>query len=157
MRHRRVSAVLAGAFAVLSASAVAGDDLADLKATHEQSLKAIVTNDVDQLFAIFHEEEVRFPRNAQLYTDSRGVDREELRKQIVAAAGTGDSHSITPVDLHYRVFGDTGVVWGYNIDIHKAKDGQGTVVKSQVTSIYSRTGGKWRRVCTHISAVPPAN
>jgi hypothetical protein len=49
MGHRRVSAVLAGAFAVLSASAVTGDDLADLKATHEQSLKAIVTNDVDQL------------------------------------------------------------------------------------------------------------
>jgi len=157
MRQRGVSVLVVALLAGLSKSTVVGDDLADLKAAHAQALKAIATSDANLWLAMFHEEQVRFDRGTQMFTDFKGMDREALRKGIADGAGGTESYAIKPVDVHYRVIGDTGIVWGHNVDLYKARNAPGTVQLSRFTAVYSRSGGKWRRVCTHVSAVPGAD
>jgi hypothetical protein len=56
--------------------------------------------------------------------------------------------------VRYHVIGDTGIVSGYDVDVYKMKGEPGTAHLSRVTAVYARVGGKWKRVCTHVSAVP---
>lgn len=156
MKARGISVLAVALLAGGGASAVA-DDLADLKAAHEKTLKAITTGDADGLLATFHEEQVRFDRGAQLATDYKGLSREAFRKSMAEGAASTEIYSITPVEVRYRVIGDTGIVWGYNVDVHKMKGEPGSARMSRMTAIYSRQGGQWKRVCTHVSEVPPAH
>jgi ketosteroid isomerase-like protein len=156
MGKARVTVVITGLLAVLWTSPVVGDDVADLKAAHAQALKALVTGDVDLWLASLHDEQVRFNRGSQQPTDYKGIDRATLRKEITAGYANMERYSITPVDLQYRVIGDTGLVWGHNVDSYKDKGSPGTVTISRITAVYARTDGKWLRVLTHISALPPA-
>lgn len=153
MRRARVSVVL-GLLAVLWTSPVVGDDLEDLKAAHARTMKALVTGDVDLWLASLHDEQVRFNRGSQQPTDLKGMDKATLRKEMKAGYANIERYTITPVDLRYRVIGDTGLVWGYHVDSYKDKESPGTVTISRITAVYARTGGKWLRVLTHISALP---
>ena len=157
MRRARVPFVIVGLLAVLWASPVVGDDLADLKAAHAQTMKALVTGDVDLWLASLHDEQVRFDRGSQQPTDYKVLDKAALRKEMAASYANMERYSITPVDLQYRVIGDTGLVWGYHVDSYKDKGSPGTVGISRITAVYARTGGKWLRVLTHISALPLAD
>jgi ketosteroid isomerase-like protein len=156
--RKKWAPILATALSVgLSASVALGDDVADLKAAHAQALKALAAGDVDLWLASFHDEHVRFDRNSQQPTDYKGVDKAALRKSLASSFASTERYSITPVDLQYRVIGDTGIVWGYHVDAYKDKGSPGTVTISRVSAVYARSGGKWLRVCTHVSAVPPGN
>jgi ketosteroid isomerase-like protein len=156
MQKKWASVLVCGACLAVSAPAARGDDLADLKAAHAQALKALVTGDVDVWLASLHDEQVRFDRRSQQPTDYKGIDKATLRKEMTAGYANMERYSITPVDLQYRVVGDTGLVWGHNVDSYKDKGSPGTVTISRVTAVYARTGGKWIRVLTHVSALPPA-
>ncbi len=155
MRQARVTFVIVGLLAVLCVSRVVADDLADLKAAHAQALKALVTGDVDLWLASLHHEQVRF--DYQQPTDYKGVDKATIGKDYAALFANIERYTITPVDLQYRVIGDTGLVWGYHVDSLKEKGKRGTVTISRMTAVYARTGGKWLRVLTHFSALPPAD
>ena len=155
MRKASVSVVVVGLLAVLWTSPGVGDDLEDLKAAHARTMKALATGDVDLWLSSLHDEQVRF--DYQQATDYKGVDKATIRKDYEALFANIERLTITPVDLQYRVIGDTGLVWGYHVDSLKEKGKRGTVTISRVTAVYARTGGKWLRVLTHISALPPAD
>ena len=157
MRKKWTVVLASGLSLAVLAPAARGDDLADLKAAHAQALKALMTGDVDLWMASLHDEQVRFGRGSQQPSDYKGVDKATLRKEMTAGYANMERYSITPVELQYRVIGDTGLVWGHNVDSYKDKGAPGTVTISRITAVYARTGGKWLRVLTHISALPPAD
>jgi hypothetical protein len=158
MQSRWAHVVLVVALSIVPAASVArGDDLADLKATHLGALQAMAAGNVEAWLAVFHGENVRVYANSPIPMDYKGVDRAALRRDLEASFAGNESYTLVPVNLQYRVIGDTGIVWGYHVDVVRKKEGPGSATLNQITAVYARVGGKWLRVCTHISPVPREN
>jgi hypothetical protein len=67
---------------------------------------------------------------------------------------TLESLTRTPINLQYRVVGNTGIVWGYETLTYKPKDGPMKTIQSRVTATYTKSGGKWLLLTRHESAIP---
>lgn len=145
--------VLAGLIAALAiVSPGAADDLQDLKAAHEATIKFLNDGDFTSWNAAFYEREIRFATNDPFPTDTEKASR---------SSSPGDYplefRRTTGVNLQYRVIGTTGLVWGYHRDVFKPKDGQLQSSLHRALLVYVKADGKWLRAATHLSAVPDGN
>ena len=149
----RVLAV--GFLAVLAIpSAAQGADLDDLKAAHEAMIKALNTRDTQAFAAGFYDREVRFSPTDPFPAD---IEKASRASGPQGDSGTLESRTTTPVNLQYRVIGNTGLVWGYHRDTVKPKDGQLQSYLARGLFVYVKSNGKWLRAATHLSAVPSGN
>lgn len=146
------------AFALLAALAVPctarGADIDDLKAAHEASVKALNARDAQGWAAGFYEWEIRFAATDPFPTDR---ERASLAPGMQEGYAVLESRTTTPVNLQYRVIGNTGLVWGYHRDTLKPKDGQLQSYLARCLLVYVKTDGKWLRAASHFSAMPSGN
>jgi len=145
--------VVAGFIAVLAlASLGAADDLEELKAAHEATIKFLNANDLKSWNAAFYDREVRFTP-----TDPFPIDVEKASRNSSPGDYPLEFRKTTGVNLQYRVIGTTGLVWGYHRDVIKPKDGQLQSYLQRALLVYVKVDGKWLRAATHQSAVPTGN
>ena len=141
-------------FAVLALLIVSnlafGDDLDDLKAADDRHFKAFAARDAATFSAMAHPELVAFARNAAFALPNRELSIKSLQDWFA----TLESLSITPIDYQYKVIGNTGIVWGYNIVTYKPKDGSQQTYQQRQTSTWIKSGGKWLALLSHASAIP---
>lgn len=77
------------------------------------------------------------------------------RRQQTLQRSFARVRNITPINIKYRTFGRTGIVWGYYKV--ESKDGKGAprVDTWRTTEAYVADGGQWVLVSWHLSDVPP--
>jgi ketosteroid isomerase-like protein len=128
-------------------------DVDDLKATHEQVMAAANKRDLDTWSSIEHDQIVFFGPFSPFPTEGKAARRRSL--QVIF--DNIESYIGTPLNLQYRVIGDTGIVWGHVSIAVKPKDGPMQVFYGRETVTYVKVDGKWRVVAVHLSAIPSGN
>ncbi len=130
------------------------DDLEDLENSFENILERLNAKDLKGFLSGWHPDAV-----LMVYDYVFPVDRadagEEIWEQIfddffVAALRI----RLTPVDVDFRVVGDTGIVWGRAQTLTELKDGTREVVNLRVSATFVKTRGRWLLLSWQ-SAIPP--
>lgn len=143
------------ALALLVAPQLAfGADVDDLKAAHLRLMQALNTKDIDYIMAAFHPEAVGFNRYDGFGADLKDAPKEAWQQFWQQWKTNMEYLRSTPINMQYRVHGNTGIAWGNSRSVSKSKDGPEVTENNRGTATYLKTGGKWLAVSYHISAVP---
>jgi len=127
----------------------------ELRVANEQFITAINSLDSAVIASMIHPEAVNFLRDSAFPDEvPKGVSAETYRAIIKGAFENLESMQETPVNLQYRVIGNTGIVWGYNTIVTKLKGGLVQTKQSRITTTWIKSGGKWLVLCAHLSAIP---
>ncbi len=130
------------------------NDLEDLESAFEEILERLNAKDLKGFLTGWHPDAV-----LMVYDYVFPVDRsdagEEIWEQIfddffVAALRI----RLTPVDVDFRVVGDTGIVWGRAQTLTELKDGTREVVNLRVSATFVKTNDRWLLLSWQ-SALPP--
>lgn len=122
----------------------------DLKATAEKLIASLNKGDLDTWATLVHEQAVGFYAFSPFPVEGKAA----LRQNFQGLFSTTEHLAITPLNFQYRVVGDTGYVWGHVMIAFKPKDGPMRVFWARELMTYSKSGGKWRMVTVHVSAIP---
>lgn len=129
---------------------VRGAEINDLKATAEQLIAALNKGDLDTWATFVHEQAVGFYAFSPFPVEGKTA----LRQNFQGLLSTTENLAITSLNFQYRVVGDTGYVWGHVMIAFKPKDGPMRVSWARELMTYTKSGGKWRMVTVHVSAIP---
>jgi ketosteroid isomerase-like protein len=125
-------------------------DIDDLQATFEQAIAAINRRDLDAWAALWDDGIMRFSPFSPLPEDGAAALHQEFHGFF-----TMHEHlSLTPINPHYRVFGNTGVAWGHFAVMLKPKDGPARGELLCYTDTLTKAHGQWRFVAIHVSRMP---
>jgi ketosteroid isomerase-like protein len=122
----------------------------DLKTTAEQLIAALNKGDLDTWATLVHEQAVGFYAFSPFPVEGKAA----LRQNFQGLLSTTEHLAITPLNFQYRVVGDTGYVWGHVMIAFKPKDGPLRVSWARELMTYGKSGGQWRMVTVHVSAIP---
>ena len=125
-----------------TASALAGD-LEDLEGGFKDILERLNAKDLKGFLRGWHPDAV-----LMVYDYVFPVDRadagEEIWSQIFGDfLVSTQSIRLTPIDVDYRVVGDTGIVWGRAQTITELKDGTREVVNLRVSATFVKMSDRW--------------
>ena len=150
MTHLIVRFVTAILIAPLAASA---SDADDLKAVHEQTVKALNSGDLDSYLAHIHEQGITFYSCGP----TSGVEgKASCQKQWEEFFAKAERVNFTPLDTQIRVIGSTGIVWGNYQMAFKPTGGEETISLGRFTLVYTKIDDKWVVVCQENSPNPPS-
>jgi ketosteroid isomerase-like protein len=136
--------------------AVQNDEADALRATQELEIQALHARDVDAYLDSLHPEEVSMFVWDAFPIDYKG--RSDERRRAVESFFANVEHlRITSFDKHYRVVGDTGLVWGYAKLEMKPRDGPLEIRNVRGLWVYVRVDGEWLRIARHVSPIPEGN
>ena len=130
------------------------DDLEDLENSFEEILERLNAKDLKGFLTGWHPDAV-----LMVYDYVFPVDRADAGGEIwekifddffVAAVRI----RLTPIDVDFRVVGDTGIVWGRAQTLTRLKDGTSEIVNLRVSATFVKTEGRWLLLSWQ-SAVPP--
>jgi len=136
-----------------TSSALAGD-LEDLEGVFENILERLNAKDLKGFLRGWHPDAV-----LMVYDYVFPVDRadagEEIWSQIFGDfLVSTQSIRLTPVDVDFRVVGDTGIVWGTAQNVTELKNGTRKIVNLRLSATFVKTGGRWLLLSWQ-SAIPP--
>jgi ketosteroid isomerase-like protein len=152
---KRLLLSIAAATLLVAPQLALGADADDLKAAYEKVLKAYNSLDAAAIASMIHPGAVNFDRNMAFPSVAPIKDTEaQLTSSLKASFAQIELLNITPVNYQCKVFGSTGIVWGYATTAIKLKDGPVRVMYSRVTSTWVKSGGKWLALMMHASAIP---
>ena len=134
---------------------VLGSDLEELKAFQEQMNKAYNSLDAATIASMIYPGSVMFTDNSATANvapmeSTEAILRTALNKSFAAL----ESLTVTPVNMQYRVVGNTAILWGYQTIASKPKDGPLKTRQIRVTYTLIKSGGKWSVLLGHESAIP---
>jgi len=129
-------------------------DLEDLDNSFENILEKLNEKDLKGFLAGRHPDAV-----LMVYDYVFPVDRadagEEIWEQIFDDFFVATQKiRLTPVDVDFRVVGDTGIVWGRAQTLTEPKGGTREVVSLRLTATFVKTSDRWPLLSWQ-SAVPP--
>jgi len=130
------------------------DDLEDLENSFEEILERLNAKDLKGFLSGWHPDAV-----LMVYDYVFPVDRADAGEEIWSQIFddflvSTESIRLIPVDVDFRVVGDTGIVWGRAQTITELKDGTREVVNLRVSATFVKTGGRWLLLSWQ-SAIPP--
>ena len=129
---------------------VRGDDVADLKATFEQAIKALNAGDLDAYLATVHDQELAFGPDSPFAREGKAATRQGLQTLLA----NHESITRTLINPQFRVIGTTGLAWGHVAANFKPKDGPMHTTFTRYLFTYVKVEGKWLLVASHISRIP---
>ncbi len=144
------SLVVIGAFMLISQPSMA-DDLDDLKATHAKYSKALNSSDVETLFEIYYDEQIRVSQTGGF--PSVIPNNERVKAVWIRLFESLEIFRTTYYKIDYRVIGNTGLVWGIRTEVRKLKNRPTKTYFVSTTIVYVKSDGKWKRVVTHSSPI----
>jgi ketosteroid isomerase-like protein len=150
MVYRRAVLAFATIVFFLAPSAARGDDIADLKATFDQEVKALNSRDFKAYVASAHDQVILFG----IYPPFELEGIEAYRQRYFTLFSTYQSVTFTPLNPQFRVIGNVGVAWGHDQVELKPKDGPLQIYPGRYTFVYMKADGKWLRVVVHASPPP---
>src|SRR5262245_13454185 len=103
-------------------------DIDELKAAFEQLMQAVSSRDVESLATHWHEQIVSFQPLSPFAVDGKATQRQVFGALFDNSERVGGG----PIDVHFRVIGAVGMVWGHFAIAIKPTDGplQTTFVRS---------------------------
>lgn len=129
--------------------------LIELKVANERFIKAINSLDAAVMASMIHAQAINFMRDSAFSNEvPEGVSQATYCAIVRNGFENLESMQETPVDLKYKVVGNTGIVWGYNTIVSRFKGGQVQTKQSRITTTWVKSGGKWLVLCAHLSAIP---
>ena len=140
---------LAGMF--FSPLSVQSDDLDELQAVFDQSLKALNAGDVDTWIGLMDDGVVYFPINLPFPV----VGKDANKKMWQAMFDEHEKVTFVPIDPQFHMTGSTGIAWGYYILIVQQTETIDAIF-SRYTVTYARTDDQWRIVVVH-TGIPPGS
>jgi ketosteroid isomerase-like protein len=152
MKSRWVVSLMVFAAFILLPQTVLADDLADLKATHKRFIQAWNTGDVETFMGIWQDGGVwlsatrSFPRVVNVARDLK------MWPKILATYTV----RIRSHQTEYRIFGNTGLVWGLLEHVVRNKGtGVGVADYRQACMTFVKSEGKWKLVVASSALVMP--
>ncbi len=145
MRQLIVMLMMLVAGMVLTTTATA-DDVDDVKAAVLAVDAAYNSGDVDAIAQYMHSEHSRFQAGGLL---SEGFDKEALK----ALFDAGLKVDIAARHLGVKIYGSSAVATGYTEGTVTLPDGTVNQRRSRFTEVWTKQGGKWKRVHIHSSPV----
>ena len=147
-----ISLMVTAAFMLFSQPAIA-DDLADLKATHMNYMKALNTGDVKAIFEYWQEGAVWSPDECGfIWVTKKAVGIQMFTKWFETY-----TYRTRWYKTDYRVIGNTGLVWGLRVKTVRNKTtgvGRRTFLKTSI--VFMKSEGKWGVVMLHDEPIPKA-
>ncbi len=126
----------------------------DLERDFGKALDALEARDTEAFLSFWHPQSVMFTRNQLFPIEQSEFDPDDWRAFWTAIFRGVDSISYTPVDLSYRVVGDTGLVWGLATMAIDPKNGKKYVQDVRLTATLHKQGDRWMILSWHDSAFP---
>ncbi len=136
-----------------TAPALAGD-LEDLEGVFENILERLNAKDLKGFLRGWHPDAV-----LMVYDYVFPVDRADAGEEIWSQIFddflvSTESIRLIPVDVDFRVVGDTGIVWGTAQNVTELKNGTRLVVNLRLSATFVKTSGRWLLLSWQ-SAIPP--
>jgi ketosteroid isomerase-like protein len=132
-----------------------GTDLDDLKAADAQATKAFNSLDAATIASTVYPGGVYFGATdafpTLVATENTVAQHTNLLKTLF---GSLDYLFVVPYNIQYKVVGNTGIVWGHETVLSKAKGGQAQTRHYRVTTTWVKSDGKWMVFMVHQSAIP---
>ena len=135
---------------LLAPGTASGDDLASLKSGFEKELAALSTGDLETVMSNQHEQ-ILFITPARPDPVDGKVAR---RKDYAQLLSSMETFTVTPEDPHYRVVGETGLVWGTYTIALQPKGDEAATFRVRFSRTYIKTDGLWQLFLYHVSAIP---
>jgi uncharacterized protein (TIGR02246 family) len=133
---------------LLPLNAVA-QDTDELEAAFENVLGRLEARDLDGFLKLWHPEAVLFVRDTPFPVDCVEAGKEVWREIFEDFFSANNRTDVVPVDVEYRVIGDTGLVWGHTQTIVEPKDAPRIVEYSRLTAVFVKTDAGWLVVNWH--------
>ena len=141
MVYRRMMLTIAVVTVFCLPLPVRGDDVADLKAAYEQTIKALNAGDLDAYLATVHDQAISFGPDSPFARDGKAAARQGLQTLLA----NHESITRTPINPQFRVIGTTGLAWGHVAANFKPKDGPMHTTFTRYLLTYVKADVQWRR------------
>ena len=132
-----------------------GEDVDDLKAATEKFFQAWNTLDAETIASMISQGGVTYDAGAAFPgvgpMVSTQAERAEYIKMILENV---EYIFMNPYNLQYRVFGNTGIVWGHLTISAKEKEQPRQTSYERYSATWIKSDGKWLLVISHESAIP---
>ena len=137
-----------------TAAPARADDLEDLENSFEEILERLNAKDLKGFLNGWHPDAV-----LMVYDYVFPVDRADAGEEIWSQIFddflvSTESIRLIPVDVDFRVVGDTGIVWGTAQNVTELKNGTRQVVNLRLSATFVKTGGRWLLLSWQ-SSIPP--
>ncbi len=130
------------------------DDLEELENSFENILERLNAKDLKGFLAGWHPHAILMVHDYVFPVD-RADAGEEIWSQIFDDfLVSTESIRLIPVDVDFRVVGDTGIVWGTAQNITELKNGTRQVVNLRLSATFVKTSGRWLLLIWQ-SSIPP--
>ncbi len=140
---------------ILSVSVTLARDASSLEKAFETAIERLNEHDQAGFMKVWHPEAVLIVYN-YLFPVDRSDAGDEVWAQIFKDFFTTAKISLTPVDVDFRVIGDTGLVWGLTQTIVERAPGNTEVQSLRVSATFVEVDGNWKLVSWHSSLPPDA-
>lgn len=129
-----------------------GADVDDLKAHYEKWVQAFNSLDAATIAKSVEPGLVVYNTNSPF---AEVLLTQDSFKQSMQNWFSGlESLNIVPVNLQYKVVGNTGIMWGYLSSTSKPKDGPSEAAHCRITTTFVKSSGQWRVLVIHMSKLP---
>jgi hypothetical protein len=142
-------------FAMLTSSTVFGQqDAASLKAAHDGFVKLWMAGDVTGIDRRLQSQAVGFWADTAAATDFERFSPTRRQEALRSMLAVDNSLKVAEINMKYRTFNDTGIVWGYyKVEYTDQKRSKHTA-DWRTTEVYTKMSGQWLLTAWHLSDVP---
>ena len=140
---------------LLPPAALAGD-VQTLEEAFEDVLDRLNEHDRHGFLKAWHPEAILIVHN-YLFPVDRSDAGDDVWTEIFSDFFSTTKITITPVDVAFRVVGETGLVWGMTQTMVEPSQGNREVRDLRVSATFVETGGTWKLLNWHSSLPPEAS
>lgn len=149
-----VTRIILALIFVLATPCIFASDEDDLKAAFQSAMDELRERNLEGFLSYWHPEAVFLARDRLFAIDRAASDYDEWAAAVDRFFAKTISAEMMPIDVSYRVIGNTGLVWGrarFSVD---PVGGGGSDFDSRITATLLKSGGKWQFISWHASAAP---
>jgi hypothetical protein len=139
---------------ILTASPVAAQHEESLKAAHTRYVQLWMAGDVAGIDRGLEPNAVGFWADSASATDLQSLSPARRQQALRATLAVGEGLRITEINMKYRTFDGTGIVWGYYKVGYTDKQRSKRTDNWRTTEVYTKGSGQWQLASWHLSEVP---
>lgn len=140
--------------AMMTASTVAGQQEESLKAAHAHYVELWMAGDVTGIDRGLQSQAVGFWADSASATDFQSFSPTRRQQALRAMLSLGEGLKVAEINMKYRTFNDTGIVWGYYKVEYTDKKQSKRTDNWRTTEVYTKVSGEWLLASWHLSDVP---
>jgi len=130
-----------------------GGDVNSLESAFENVVDRLNAHDKEGFLKVWHPESILIFYD-YLFPVDRADAGDEVWLQVFEDFFTNAKITLTPVDINFRVVGETGIVWGFTQTMVEPVQGSRRVQGLRMSATFVALDGVWKLVSWH-SSIPP--